>query len=172
MKTLKIGSIEIPQHACLDLDQTFEPIGGETILRSINGAGIKQTTWRKTRTTISGGGWSPPGLDAIDYTQQQIIACITPRAVNCAASREAVLPAARRSDSGHTPYGIAFMPDGGRIETPVVMIDNTATLDAVSNAIGYQATYFPLLTCWCYRPTESGSRGDASYRWELVAEEV
>lgn len=172
MKLLKIGSIEIPQHATLDLDQTFEPIGGETILRTVSGLGIKQATWRKLRTTISGGGWSPSGLAAIDYTQQQVIACITPLSVNANASREATLPVGRRSDSGYLPHGFAFMADGGRVATPVVMIGNVATLDAVTGAIGYQASYYPLLTCWASRPTESVSRGDASYRWELVAEEV
>lgn len=172
MKLLKIGAIEIPQHATLDLDQTYEPIGGETIHRTVSGLGVKQTTWRKTRTTISGGGWSPPGLDAIDYTQQQVIACITPRSVNADINREALLPVARRADTGYLPWGVAFMPDGGRVETPVLIISNVATLDAVTNAIGYQALYYPLLTCWAMRPNESGSRGDASYRWELVAEEV
>ena len=49
---------------------------------------------------------------------------------------------------------------------------DTATLDAVTNAIGYQAAYYPLITCWLQRPTESATRSDASYRWELIAEEV
>ena len=62
MKTLKIGSIEIPARSSLDLEQTYEPLGGETILRTLSGAGIKQATWQKTRTVISGGGWIPPGL--------------------------------------------------------------------------------------------------------------
>ncbi len=59
MKTLKIGSIEIPARSSLDLEQTYEPLGGETILRTLSGAGIKQATWQKTRTVISGGGWIP-----------------------------------------------------------------------------------------------------------------
>lgn len=114
----------------------------------------------------------PPGLDAIDYTQQQTIACIVPRSVNADINREAILPAARRADTGYLPFGWAFMPDGQRQETAAVMIGNTATLDAVTNAIGYQAAYYPLITCWLQRPTESATRSDASYRWELIAEEV
>lgn len=173
MKLLKIGSIEIPQHACLDLDQTFERIGSNAPpLRTANGTGIQQIVWTKLRTVISGGGWSPPGLDAIDYTQQQTIACIVPRSVNADINREAILPAARRADTGYLPFGWAFMPDGQRQETAAVMIGNTATLDAVTNAIGYQAAYYPLITCWLQRPTESATRSDASYRWELIAEEV
>ena len=172
MKLLKIGSIEIPQYAALDLDQTFEPIGGETVLRTMSGLGIKQATWRKLRTTISGGGWSPAGLAAIDYAQQQTIACIAPLSVNANASREATLPVGRRADTGYLPFGFAYLSDGSRVSTPVVVISNVATLDAVTGAVGYQAFYYPLLTCWAHRPIESISRGDASYRWELSAEEV
>ena len=172
MKLLKIGSVEIPQHATLDMAQTYERIGGETTLRTANGTGIKQATWSKIRTTISGGGWSPAGLDAIDYNSQQTLACIAPRAVNADINREAILPSARRSDTGYTPFGWAFLANGQRQETAAVMIGDTATLDAVTNAIGYQAVYYPLLTCWVHRPVESASRADASYRWELVAEEV
>ena len=40
MKTLKIGSIEIPARSSLDLEQTYEPLGGETFLRTLSGAGI------------------------------------------------------------------------------------------------------------------------------------
>ena len=55
---LKIGSLAVPNRAALDLDQTYETIGGETLLRTVSGAGIKQETWRRLRTTISGGGLS------------------------------------------------------------------------------------------------------------------
>lgn len=172
MKLLKIGSVEIPQYATLDLEPVLSPIGGEYIRRTISGAGIKQSTWRKTRIMLSGGGWAPAGLDALDYTVQHAVALITPRAVNCNVSREATLPAARRADTGYTPFGVAYLDNGGTATAAVVMVDNVATLDAVSGAIGYAAMYYPLINCWIFRPTESGSRGDASYRWELVAEEV
>jgi hypothetical protein len=169
---LKIGSIEIPTRAGLDLEQTYEPIGGEITLRTIDGSGIRQQTWKKTRTTISGGGWTPPGIATLDTASSISIACIVPRAIACNASRQATLPTARRTDSGHTPWAIALMADGGTVQTPVTIATNTATADAVTNAIGYQVLYFPLLSCWVDRPSESGQRGEASYRWEITAEEV
>jgi hypothetical protein len=172
VRTLKVGSIEIPARACLDLDQTYEPIGGESILRTISGAGIKQVTWSKTRTTISGGGWIPNGLASINYAAQQTIACLVPRGVTCDGSRQATLPAARRADTGYTPWAIAMMDDGSAVSTPVSIATNTATATAVAGAVGYQVLYYPLLTCWVARPTESGTVGEASYRWEMVAEET
>ena len=35
---LKIGALAIPNRAALDLDQTYETLGGETILRTVSGA--------------------------------------------------------------------------------------------------------------------------------------
>ena len=66
----------------------------------------------------------------------------------------------------------ALIAFGDDVPTPLSIVGNVGTAAAVADAIGYQILYFPLLTCWVQRPNESGSRGDASYRWELVAEEV
>lgn len=178
MISLKIGplgnlnALIIPNRAALDLDQTYEPMGGESILRTMSGTGIKQVTWSRLRTTISGGGWSPPGLGGIDTTLQQSVACIIPRTVIANDSRQATLPAARRSDAGAEPWAWAILPDGSVINTGLAMAGNLATAEEITGAVGYQILYYPLLTCWVSRPTESGVRGDATYRWEITCEEV
>ncbi len=172
MITLQIGAIIIPMRAGLDLEQSYEPIGGYTVQRTLNGTGIPQRTWRRTRITISGGGWLPAGLETIDTTVSQAVACIVPRAMVADASRQATLPASRRADSGHTPWAFAILPSGDVVNTPVDLAGNLATADAVAGAVAYHIQYFPLITCWIHPPVESGSRGDASYRWELVAEEA
>ena len=56
-----------------------EPIGGEMTLRTIGGSAIKQITWQKWRTTITGGGWLPFGLSSLDYSAQMAVACIAAR---------------------------------------------------------------------------------------------
>lgn len=174
MMILKIGSIDLPLLAALDIEQTYEPIGGETVLRTIGGTGIKQMTWQKLRTTISGSGWIPAGLASLDATAQQVIGCIVPRSVPCNfVTRQATLPAARRSDAGHVPWGLAIMPDNTAVVSPASLSTNVATVDAVSGAVAYQALYLPSLTCWLTRRvSDSGNRSDASYRWEIQAEEV
>lgn len=169
MKLLKIGTFELPVYAGLDLTQRYEPLGGEGILRAVSGAGILQRTWRKTRVVTSGGGWVPAGLQALDYDAQHALACIVPETVAAVfATRQATLPAARRSDSGHTPYGLAQMADGTTVETGVTLATNVATVTAVSGAVAYQVGYYPLLTCWLLRPQRSGPEP----AWELIAEEV
>ena len=84
----------------------------------------------------------------------------------------ATLPAARRSDSGHTPYGIAILPSGQAVKTAAALVGDVATVTAVSGATAYAVQYYPQLTVWALRPSASGNRGDASHRWELVCEEV
>ncbi|MBP8788784.1 MAG: hypothetical protein KBH41_15180 [Azonexus sp.] len=173
MNTLIIGTLSIPTVAALDIDQAYEPLGGESIFRTVSGAGLKQSTWQRTRIVTSGRGWLPAGLDTLDSTQQHVLKCITPRRVPADfATRQATLPAARRSDTGHTPWGVALMSDGSPVYTPAAMGGDVATLDAVAGAVAYQALYFPQMTVWVARPTDSGTRSDASYQWQLVCEEV
>lgn len=173
MIVLKIGAMSIPTLAALDIEQTYTPIGGEGIFRSLAGTGVKQMTWQRQRISTTGGGWLPSGLSTLDTTAQLVLACTTPRSIGCTfATRQATLPAARRSDAGHTPWGIAIMPDGSGVKTELSLAGNIATLTAVAGAVDYQALYLPQFTVWAMRPTEAGTRGDASYRWELVCEEV
>jgi hypothetical protein len=173
MLILKFGTLEIPLLAALDIDQTYPPIGGEALLRTVSGAGIKQMTWRKTRIVTNGGGWLPAGLDTLDTSASIAIACVVPRRVPAVfATRQATLPAARRADSGHLPWGVAILPDNSAVKTPATLAGNVATLDAVANAVSYHALYLPLITCWLMRPTDSGTPGDANYRWEITAEEA
>ena len=116
---LKFGTLEIPLLAALDIEQTYPPIGGEALLRTVSGAGIKQMTWRKTRIVTTGSGWLPAGLDTLDTSATIAIACVVPRAVPAVfATRQATLPAARRADGGHLPWGVAVMPDNSVIVTP------------------------------------------------------
>ncbi len=173
MMYLKIGSLVIPTVAAWEIEQAYSAIGGESIFRTVDGTGLKQETWKKLRVVTSGSGWLPDGLDTLATTVQMTLSCIKPRAVPANFStRQATLPAKRRSDSGHTPWGIALMSDGSPVFTAASMAGNVATLTAVTGAVAYQALYLPEITAWVMRPTDSGTRSDASYRWELVAEEA
>lgn len=169
MKILKIGTFELPVYSSFDAAQRYEPMGGETILRAVSGRGIKQMTYTRTRITTSGGGWVPSGLQTLDFTAQHAVACIAPETVPAVfATRQATLPATRRSDSGHVPYGLAQLAGGQTVEAGCTVVDNVATVDAVTGAVAYQVGYYPLLTCWVLRPSRSGPEA----AWELICEEV
>lgn len=66
-RSLKIAGIEISIIASLDLQQRIEPISGSELRRMANGAGFKMGHWRKHRISLSGSGWVPAPLNAIDY---------------------------------------------------------------------------------------------------------
>lgn len=172
MRTIKIGAVEIPLRSGLDLETSADWIGGQTVLRTLSGTGIKQATWRKLRLTFSGGGWIPPGLAGIDTTQPQIVASATPCAITADAQRRATLPPYRRADPGYTPWAWALMSDGSVLETDLQIVGDLGTAAAISGAAAYQILYYPQITAWVTAPVESGARSTASYRWEISAEQV
>lgn len=169
MKLFKIGAFELPAYAGFDIAQRYEEMGGETILRAVSGRGIPQRTWRKTRVVTSASGWVPSGLQSLDFDAQHAVACITPETIPAnPATRQATLPATRRADAGHLPYGLAQLPGGQTVAADVTLAGDVATVAAVAGATAYQVGYYPLLICWILRPTRSGPEP----QWELIAEEV
>jgi hypothetical protein len=171
--SLEIGTLVIPLLAGMDIDQQYSALGSETILRAVSGRGIKQMTYNRMRVTTGGSGWMPAGLEALDFTAQHVIKCVVPRGLTAVfATRQATLPAARRSDGDYTPFGTALLAAGRAVNTPVSMAGNVATCTAVSGAVSYHVSYYPAPTVWIMRPETSGSLADASYRWDIVAEEV
>lgn len=172
LRTAKIGPVEIPLACALDLDISEQWFGGETTLRTISGAGIKQVAWHKLRLTISGRGWIPPGLAGLDTSQQHVVASCVPSAITADANRQATLPATRRSDLGYEPWAWAIMPDGSTIDANLTLVGSLATAAVVSGATGYQILYYPQITAWVSRPDIAGSRSTAGYQWQIVAEQV
>lgn len=171
--SLQLGNFKVPVIAGFDVDQQYEPMGGESIIRAVNGRGIKQMTYHRLRVITTGSGWLPSGLESLDFTAQHVLRCVVPRGIPAVfATRQATLPAARRSDTGFLPFGAAIMPDGSAVKAAVTLVGHVATVDSVSNAIEYRVSYYPELTVWAMRPKSSGSLTDASYRWELTCEEV
>lgn len=169
---LEIGGLVVRLDSGFDLDQQYEYLGGESVMRAMSGRGIKQQTWSKLRVTTSGSGWAPAALDSLDYSAQMTLKCIVPIGVFAnPATRQATLPAARRSDASHEPFAWAYT-SSGRVPTPVVLVGDTATCDAVAGAQAYQVMYYPSLVVYAMRPRHSGSLGEASYAWELICEEV
>lgn len=168
MKLIKIDGVALPVFAQGDVSQQYEPIGGESLLRAASGRAIKQMTWGKTRIVTSGRGWVPSGLQALDYAAQHQLSCVEPLTVSASlATRQATLPSARRNDAGHVPYGLAELPSGQSVQTPVSMLANVATATAVPGAVAYQIGYYPTYTVYLIRPKIGAGMG-----WELIAEEV
>lgn len=168
---LILGGVSVPMTAALDLSQTYEPIGGSTLLRMASGAAVKLTHWQKLSTQLSGGGWIPAGLQDLDYSAPLTLSCIAPRAV-LSATNTATLPAARRTDSGAEPYAFALLVDGTPVNTTCSVVGNAATAGAVTGAARYVFNYYPELSVYATPPQESFDAAAGSLNWTLTAEEV
>lgn len=169
LPSLKIGGVEIALQT-FPVTQTYRPLEGSTVHRMLDGSALKQQHWRKLATSISGDGWAPAALAGVDWSAAVEILCVQPRAIH-SATVNATLPAARRSDLTTNVYCRAVVA-GELVETPVSVLVNAATADAVAGATSYQFYYYPKLSCYSSGPTESLDLGGAAYAWSLEAEEV
>jgi hypothetical protein len=163
-----IDGVEIGFGAAHQLSQEYEEIGGRSLRRMMNGAGLLQSQWSKLRTIISGSGNRPEGLAGLDYTASLTIKCMAPRSI-WSANTTVVLPAARRTDWRPHAYAIVA---GQHVPTGVSVSTNTATCTAVSGASGYLVAYYPELTCYAEPPTLRFNGRGVVAGWTLIAEEA
>ena len=63
-----LGAVNIDGYASKDLAISYEPLGGETILRQQDGTAVHQIAWTKTRIVITGSGRAPTGLRTFTRT--------------------------------------------------------------------------------------------------------
>lgn len=170
-KTLEVGSVVVPLWASMQIRQRYWLLGGATTLRMMNGAAKQQTHWRRLATMISGAGNIPAGLDDLDYSQPLILKCVAQRSIT-AAGNVITIPATRRSDAGHVPHGFAESASGVLTATPVSLVGNVATLTTVVGAARYTVLWYPQFNVFATPPVGDVDTGNASFGWELNAEEV
>lgn len=139
-----LGGIEVPMRASLNMRQTYQELGGRAVVRKADGSAVVMQRWTKLRTTLSGDGPLPPGLSSLDLSQPLTLKCAAERAIT-SASNVITVPAARRSDPGYEPYGMAIINDLP-VPTAISWSVNVATLTTVAGASAYQVRYFPELT--------------------------
>ena len=173
-----LGGVVVPVESVLDFTQGYEPLGGTARLRLMSGAAVQQVWWRKLRTTLSGAGWWPSGLEGLDYDSALTLLCAAPRTL-LSASNVIALPAARRTDTGYMPVGHARLPGAGTevgggelVRTVVGVVDHVATLSPVAGATGYQVAYWPALSVLADPPALEADLPGAQHRWTLTAEEI
>lgn len=170
--SFELGDLVIKPIAGISVQQEYQDIGPENLMRTVSGRAIKQMTYQRMRVITSGMGWIPDGLQTLDRSQSMIVKCIKPRFVPAVlATRQATLPAARRSDTGHIPWGYAFFADKSVVKASISLLGDVVTVDAVSGAVAYGVGYFPQIVAYVMAPREHGDLGSASYSWEIVAEE-
>jgi len=175
--TFELGSVIVPVASAYELSQTYEPLGGFSTIRMLNGAALKQQNWEKIGTTITGRGVIPSGLEGLDYSLSQLMKCAADRAVTSTAT-VIVIPAERRTDPGFEHTGWAYTdPEGkGRglwQSTPIIStIVDTVTLTPVVGASNYQVRYFPEFTVFAEKPSQNVDVHPHDQSWSLEAEQI
>ncbi len=167
---LIVAGISIDVHQSLSLTQTYEVVGGQATRRMASGLAIRQTYWLRLKSTISGQGILPPGLDAIDNTQPQEVSCAVKRSIT-STSNTILLPSARRTDSLATPEGFANVNGIWKRTSIAIDGNNIATLTAINGASAYMVQYFPKITGFLDIKT-STERTASQMSWEITIEEV
>lgn len=169
LHNLIINDLEIaPFDAAHRIEQTYEQVESVARHRTLDGTLLQQVAWRKLRTVISGSGRLPDGMEGIDFDSTLTIKCMAPLSIS-SATRTITLPATRRTD--WAPVGYAVV-GGVLVRTGSTLATNTLTIDAVSGASGYQAIYWPILTCYASPPSRRFSGRGTEAGWTLEAEEV
>ena len=149
--------------------QSYETIAGRSIFRTLDGTGVKQQNWSKLKTTLSGGGCLPVGLDGLDFG--------LPITIKCGASKKAssssnviALPSERRADPGYEPFAFKYI-GGISYKTTLTLVGNIATVLADGAAQGYSVSYYPEIEAIVNEPSESTALLEQSTQWSLTAEE-
>ena len=167
--SLKIGSVVIPVESGFAIQQSYNKILSRTLLRAKSGTGIPQSRWQKLRSTISGAGWVPAAVDALDVGIGHAVHCVESLSAY-GASTSITIPHSYRTDAGYTVQGAALV-NGDIVTTPVSMAAQVATLTAVSGATQYQVIYYPIIT-GLLTISKSGDVDNKTHGWTIDVEEL
>lgn len=159
---IMLGGVPIVLHAGAP-EQGINPIGGATVLRMSDGAGVKMQHWQKAAGTISGSGWMPPGLAGLDYSQP--LELRSTKVINhVGAGPEFTLQHTPRPDTA--PWAQALIGDRW-VRVTSTFAAGVLTVPPVPGATLYQACYMPVFSVFADPPTETqGSSHGWSLNWE------
>lgn len=138
---LIIAGIEISLIAMLDFEQSIEPIGGSATRRMANGSAFKMTAWEKHRIVLSGSGWVPAPLLAVDYSQPFVIELPIPEAFAIGQA----LPAGWQSRSA--PWGEYTVTDQSGASVRMIYPKMTVVSAGPKKSNGHGASPAWDLTC-------------------------
>lgn len=140
------------------------------VQRMQSGRAIKQTHFSKLRTVLSGMGWSPVGLDGLDYSKPLLLKCAVPQGVT-SLNTQIFVTAKRRRDPGFEAKGYGLV-NGQWAETSTNIGANIVELIPVEFATLYQVVYYPEILVFAEPPHVQGNVSGAEFSWSLSCEEI
>ncbi|WP_447590180.1 hypothetical protein [Aquipseudomonas campi] len=162
---ITLGGIPIPPQAGAP-EQSTDPLKFSAVVRMSNGAGVKMThASNKASGSITGSGFTPAGLDGLDYSGPLELLLTQPRTVTQALPNF-VLNAACRPDQA--PWAYALVDNRWR-RTPCVLAGLAVTVTPVPDATQYMVQWMPRYMVFADEPPASMS---TSHSWSIPWEEV
>jgi len=76
-----VGAVDVSGYCTQNVSVQYSQIGGTTILRQMDGTGVKQTAWTKKRFTVTGDGRAPTALRDLDYSSSLSVTVPDPEEV-------------------------------------------------------------------------------------------
>lgn len=159
-----LGGVEIVLEAGAP-EESIESIGGDSVLRLSQGAGVKMSHWLRRAGSISGRGWTPPGLDGLDYSQPLELRSRQVENVR-GPGRQFSLPTTPRPD---VPAWAAALVDGEWRRAVVSVAAGVATVVEVPGASMYEVNWMPMFMVFTRAPTKAQS---ADQTWSIAWEEA
>lgn len=159
---IMLGGVPIVLHAGAP-EESIGPIGGSTVLRMSDGAGVKMQHWQRSAGSISGSGWMPPGLSGLDYSQP--LELRSTKVINHVGAGPEFTPLhTPRQDM--PPWAQALIGDQW-VRVPSSYADGVLTVPPVLGATLYQACYMPVFSVFADAPSETqGAAHGWSINWE------
>lgn len=170
-----VNSVTLTLYEALQYTQTYENIGGSSVLRMLDGAAVKQTNWSKIKTTISGSGGLPLGFSKLNFDGFLTLKCGAPRAVT-SGSNAITIPNEIRSDEGYAPVARKRL-DGFFVPAALPVIttpggETLATVPLDPSADAYMVLYYPELLVVMNNPSDSYDWGAVSTGFNITAEQA
>lgn len=164
---IMLGGVPIVLHAGAP-EESIGPIGGSTVLRMSDGAGVKMQHWQRSAGSISGSGWMPPGLAGLDYSQPLELRSTKTMSLVGEGPTFTLLGAPRPDVA---PWAQA-LAGGEWVTVPCSYEEGVVTIPPVPGATLYQACYMPVFSVFAEQPSETQSAGPAIHGWSLNWEEA
>jgi len=165
-----LGGVSFDPHSG-PVRQSYTSIGGSSVLTMSDGAGYKQTHWKKTQITTSGRGQLDPGLEQLDYSSALELWCVKVQAVG-GTGLQYELPAQSRIRPDVEPWAIARIGDHW-IEVPVALDDATriATITPAPGAIVYRVCWLPRFQVLTAGVVSDYDENTGYFEWSFDARE-
>lgn len=161
---IMLGGVPIVLHAGAP-ELSEEPIGGSSVLRMSDGAGVKMQHWERMAGTISGAGWIPPGLDGLDYSKPLELRSTQVNAIH-GEELQFRLTGTPRPDVA--PWADALVGDQWR-RVPSAFADGVLTVTPLAGATLYRACWLPVYSVFANRPPKTQS---TAHGWSIAWEEA